>query len=631
MRKAGQHPYPCSEEKEAVETTVSMLRRISAVRLFRLAYPAGLALLMTGLLAIPGCSSGNSAIKPQVGAITFTDVNGTPLQTPPTALTVGQNAYFTVNLTHDTALLGADWGVYCGSELPPGTPLPPGQPQDDSCGTFTPAHTMSGPIPSYVTSGSGYVTLYNAPAAPPKQGVVTLYAYATSNRSQFSSITLTINALPISIQFAPAPPDTLATGASAQFKAVLSNDPANAGVNWSVICPASDCGSFQPVKTASGIATTYTAPASIPTGGSVQVTATSVTDPTRAVTATVQIEQGDAGGGMVAGRVQAAQQPVADAQVVLYAATTSATAQGGATDLGDVSVITSATTDWDGNFSLSGYECPAPDAQMYLAASGGNAGGGRNPDLALMTALGPCASLSSHFTIDEATTVAAVYALSGFFPDQQFDQQRIGSSQASPAAVASAFATAQGMVDIKTGLVRTHTLSGVGVIPQATLNTLANVLSACARTAGSAPGDGSYCDQLFRATATDANPSARPKNTVQALLNLTRNATGFSANPDSFASLWQLAESDESHQPALTAQPGDWILSIEFPNGQGSSGSISEAVSAADSAGKVSPLIDAAGNVWVRSDGNALVEYVGGASCPGIAKGIPAAPRSGTP
>src|SRR6202012_5022903 len=49
---------------------------------------------------------------------------------------------------------------------------------------------------------------------------------------------------------------------------------------WSVTCGTSSCGSFSPTSTQSGAATTYTAPANVPTGGTVTVMATSVTDGT---------------------------------------------------------------------------------------------------------------------------------------------------------------------------------------------------------------------------------------------------------------------------------------------------------------------------------------------------------------
>jgi hypothetical protein len=291
-RSTATFPYQRLQDEEVMNTTIrKYTRNIRSPRL-RLAGAgtAGCVALLTVALAIlSGCSTG--ATKPQVDGITFTDIDGTALKTPPTSLTVGQGTYVDVQLTGDTQLLGANWSVVCGSALPPGTPLPPGQTQDESCGTFTPAHTISGPIPAYVTNAttSGYVALYVAPAAPPKQGVVTLYASATADPSRNATVTLTIGGEPISLGFAPAPPTTMQAGASAQFRVALNNDVTNAGVRWSVICGSADCGSFGPIETASGVATTYLAPASIPAGGNVQVTATSVGDPTKAISATISI------------------------------------------------------------------------------------------------------------------------------------------------------------------------------------------------------------------------------------------------------------------------------------------------------------------------------------------------------
>lgn len=247
-------------------------------------------LLSAALVALAGCSTSTSS-KPQVQGIMFTDIDGTVLKTAPTSLTVGQGTYVDVMLTGDPQLLGANWSVVCGSALPAGTPLPPGQTQDQSCGTFTPAHTMSGPIPTYITNAvtSGYVALYVAPAATPKEGVVTLYASATSNPSQSAFVTLTIGGEPISVGFAPAPPEKLQAGASGQFRVALNNDVTGAGVRWSAICGSVDCGFFGPVQTTTGVATTYVAPAVVPVGGTVQVTATSIADPTKAISTTISI------------------------------------------------------------------------------------------------------------------------------------------------------------------------------------------------------------------------------------------------------------------------------------------------------------------------------------------------------
>lgn len=266
-----------------------MFNRISISSLPSVARSLAIGLTAAALMAISGCSSGASGTNLSVGAVTFTNVNGTALTTPPKSLTVGQGTYVDVTVSDDPQLLGADWSVYCGSAPPPGTPLPPGETEDETCGAFTPAHTISGPIPSYVTSAAGYVAFYTAPGSPPKNGTVTLYAASTTNPSKFSTVTLTIGGNPITVGFAPAPPTTMQTGATAQFRVVLNNDVTDAGVSWTVICGSSDCGSFDPAQTTSGVDTTYTAPATVPTGGTVQVTATSIADPTKAVSATISI------------------------------------------------------------------------------------------------------------------------------------------------------------------------------------------------------------------------------------------------------------------------------------------------------------------------------------------------------
>ena len=83
-------------------------------------------------------------------------------------------------------------------------------------------------------------------------------------------------------------------GSQAGIAATVTNDSQNGGVNWTVTCGSADCGSFQPTSTASTVPTTYTAPATIPTGGTVTVKATSVTDSTKSKSATITITQGGA-------------------------------------------------------------------------------------------------------------------------------------------------------------------------------------------------------------------------------------------------------------------------------------------------------------------------------------------------
>ncbi len=68
----------------------------------------------------------------------------------------------------------------------------------------------------------------------------------------------------------------LTVNSQTPITATVANDSASGGVTWSCT-PASTCGTFNPTTTASGVATTYTAPATV---GSVTITATSVTTST---------------------------------------------------------------------------------------------------------------------------------------------------------------------------------------------------------------------------------------------------------------------------------------------------------------------------------------------------------------
>ena len=85
-----------------------------------------------------------------------------------------------------------------------------------------------------------------------------------------------------------SPPASLDTGAIAGIAADVANDPKNAGTNFSCV-PATECGTFTPSTIASNVPTSYQAPNTAPAGGSVTITATSVTDPTKFVSATITI------------------------------------------------------------------------------------------------------------------------------------------------------------------------------------------------------------------------------------------------------------------------------------------------------------------------------------------------------
>jgi hypothetical protein len=76
---------------------------------------------------------------------------------------------------------------------------------------------------------------------------------------------------------------------TSNLAATVANDTKNAGVNWTVTCGNTQCGSFNPTATGSGSSTVYTAPSTVPAPATVTVTATSVTDSTKSISATITI------------------------------------------------------------------------------------------------------------------------------------------------------------------------------------------------------------------------------------------------------------------------------------------------------------------------------------------------------
>jgi hypothetical protein len=91
----------------------------------------------------------------------------------------------------------------------------------------------------------------------------------------------------ISVELSPLS-SSVVPGGTASVSATVSNDSAHAGVVWSCT-PANACGSFIPSSTASGTATIYTAPATVPTGGQVTITAKSVTDNSKSASSSLMI------------------------------------------------------------------------------------------------------------------------------------------------------------------------------------------------------------------------------------------------------------------------------------------------------------------------------------------------------
>ena len=190
-------------------------------------------------------------------------------QTPPNTMFTNATATVIATVQNDPTNAGADWSVSCATA---------------PCGTIVPSHTAS-----------GAPAVFTAPPVVPGDAqnpspvvVITAQSSASASTSIQTGVTI---AAPISLQLAQNVPNgTIVQGRTASLIAAVSNDSANAGVDWSVECSSpGSCGSFSPAHTASGATTVYTAPPVIPTGGTVTITAASTTDPTQTASQTVTV------------------------------------------------------------------------------------------------------------------------------------------------------------------------------------------------------------------------------------------------------------------------------------------------------------------------------------------------------
>jgi hypothetical protein len=187
------------------------------------------------------------------------------ISNPPTSVAIGSTATLTAVVTNDSSGAGVTWTLHCG-----GT----------ACGAVNPTSS----------AGNSSTTTFAAPAAVPTGNTVTVTATSAADTTKSASASITITATPAISVAISNPPTSVSAGASTSLTANVSNDSKAAGVTWTVACGSSTCGSFTPTTSPGNTATTtYTAPATVPTGNTVIVTATSITDSTKSATATITI------------------------------------------------------------------------------------------------------------------------------------------------------------------------------------------------------------------------------------------------------------------------------------------------------------------------------------------------------
>ncbi len=259
--------------------------------------------------------------------------------------------------------------------------------------------------------------------------------------------------------------------------------------------------------------------------------------------------------------------PVIGASLALYAAGTAGNGSA-ATSLirGDIS------TDSTGAATIpASYDCPSSNGLVYLTSIGGTVSGGPsdNPNLKLMTTIGPCGSISasSKYTLNEATTVASVVALAQFYKPEA----GVGASSTNTTGLTNAFATAATLADPVSGTVPGPTLPANAVSPGRTINSLANALNACAVTIAN-------CSSLYAAVAQGSN---LPTNTLDAVYDLMLSPAA------NVMGVYAASQASSAYTPALSKAPTDWTVFITYSGG-----------------GLNTPsgiAIDSTGSVWVAN------------------------------
>jgi hypothetical protein len=337
--------------------------------------------------------------------------------------------------------------------------------------------------------------------------------------------------------------------------------------------------------------------------------------------------------GTIHGQAFGGQQPISGASIYVYAA--------GTTGYGNASTLLSSTvpiTDGNGYFTLTGdYTC-TQGQEVYIYALGGNTGSGNNFNSGLMAILGQCpttggtlASVTPYVWINEVTTVAAAYSLAGFATDATHvaDDEGVQTNTFASLAkvgMANAFANSASLVNIATGTALTtagnSSASGQTasiVVPQAQINTIADILAACVNTPSvSITTPSAACTTLFSNAKNSSNVT--PTDTATAAINIAHAPTANVTN------LYGLVNGTTAFLPDDTTQPADFTISILFP--QGGTGTVGLAVDGLGNAYgvygggatvyRITPTgtetalttatqprrlaIDTSNNVWVPSD-----------------------------
>jgi streptogramin lyase len=242
------------------------------------------------------------------------------------------------------------------------------------------------------------------------------------------------------------------------------------------------------------------------------------------------------------------------------------------------SSLGAGTTDASGRFSIP-FSNPGGAAVLYVAARGGDLGQGANGAIAMLAVVGTGENFTSPVTVDELTTIAAVWSMAQFIsPD--------GSILGPSPGLQEGAATVPALADPASGEVSSQLLE-LGFLAgnaPGKLISLANILYPCINSSGPSSA---ACSALLEAATPPG--SATVTDTIAAAVNLAHHPTLH------VAAFFAISQQDTAYGSGLSAAPSAWTVSAVYPSyGQG----------------PIALAIDSQGNLWIGNfDGfNGLTE-----------------------
>jgi hypothetical protein len=218
-----------------------------------------------------------------------------------------------------------------------------------------------------------------------------------------------------------------------------------------------------------------------------------------------------------------------------------------------------------------------------------------NTAIVQMAALGQCPAAGNlaaqvpYLVINEVTTVAFGYSMSGFATTAY----NVSSDATGATALANAFANAGNIVNLQYGQAPTTANGNTNSVnPQTKIYALANILANCVNTSSSTS---SQCVNLF-SYATQGTAQATDES--NAIFNIAHNQA------QNVGNLWNLTPATPVFTPSLAAQPTDWTIPVIYK------GLVSEPNTTGNSivSGPFNIAFDANGNAWIGDRVKGVVE-----------------------